>query len=152
MPLIDGIDVSGCPGFEYRTRQALEILTNSEAFSSVRRSLVAIREGRNSGLAVNGGKPTYEVGRRTWQASLVWYASSIVHDAGHAYLYRENQWRLFGFEYTPRSAWTGVEAERVCLRFQLASLRELRASRDVVRYVEALLKCPTYQDERDRTW
>jgi len=152
MPLIDGIEVSGCPRFEYRTRQALEILGDNEAFSSVKRSLIAIRQSDSSGLVVIRGKPTFEVGLRTWQASLVWYASAIVHDAGHADLYGKNQWRFLGFVYTPPSAWTGVEAERVCLRVQLAALRELRAGRDVIRYVESLLERPTYQDERERTW
>lgn len=152
MPWFDGFEVSGSPAFEYRTRQAIEILGDSEAFSSVRPSLHAIREGRCSGLVVERGKTIFDVGCRTWHASLTWYASAIVHDSGHAHLYWKNQRKLFGFRYTPRSAWTGIDAERLCLRLQLSSLRSLRAGRDVIRYVESLLTHPNYQNEPDRTW
>src|SRR4051794_2795977 len=126
MARIDGIEVAGCQGFEYRTRQALELLSGSPTFLSVKPYLSAIREARRSGLQVTWGRATFRVGRRTWQAPLIWYASAIVHDAGHARLYRENQRRrLLWFRYTPPGAWTGAEAERAYLRLQLAALRDL---------------------------
>src|SRR5262249_18338512 len=125
--LIDGISVSGSPQFAYRTRQALEVLSDSPTFATVKPFLAAIREARCSGLAVPWGRPTFEVGPRTWQARLVWYAGAIVHDAGHARLFRENRKRLLGVPFTWPWAWTGVEAERVCLRLQLAALQDLGA-------------------------
>jgi hypothetical protein len=150
--LIDGIRVSGSPRFEYRTRQALEVLSGSPTFATVQPFLAAIREARCSGLAVPWGRPTFEVGRRTWQARLVWYAGAIVHDAGHAKLYLENRRRLFGLQYTWPWAWKGVKAERVCLRLQFAALRDLGADRGMLRYVQSLVARPTYQDKWVRTW
>ena len=152
MVLIDGIEIHGSPRFEYRTRQALEVLSGSPTFVSVKGYLTAIREARSSGLAATWGTTTFRVGPRTWQAPLVWYASAIVHDTGHAQLYRENRQRFLGFWYTPSRAWTGVEAERLCLRLQLAALRDLGASQEVLRYVESLVEHPTYQDKWIRTW
>jgi hypothetical protein len=152
MAVIDGMEVSGCRRFEYRTRQALDLLSGSPTFLSVKPYLSAIREARSSGLAVTWERATFRVGRRTWQAPLVWYASAIVHDAGHARLYRENRRRLLWFRYTSPGAWTGVEAERACLQLQLTALRDLDAGREMIRYVESLVERPTYQDKWIRTW
>jgi len=140
MVRIDGIEIHGRPRFEYRTRQALEVLSDSQTFVSVKGYLTAIREARSSGLAAIWGTTTFQVGPRTWQAPVVWYASAIVHDAGHAQLYRENRHRFLGFFYTPTRAWTGVEAERLCLRLQLAALRDLDASQEVLRYVGSSIR------------
>src|SRR5215813_6933518 len=90
MEVIDQIEVSGSPPFVYRTRQALEILSTSPTFAVVKPFLAAIRESRSSGLGVRWGRTTFHVGRPSWQAPLVWYASGIIHDAGHAKLCTEN--------------------------------------------------------------
>jgi hypothetical protein len=152
MPRIDGILISGNPAFEDRTRQALELLGASATFRSVRPFLDAIRQAHRSGLVAWWGRATFEVGGPTWQAPLVWYAGAIVHDAGHARLYRVHRRRLFGIPFTRPSAWTGVEAERVCLRLQLAALREMNAGQATLDYVASLIENPTYQNVRDRTW
>jgi hypothetical protein len=149
---IDGIEVAGSPRFEYRTRRALELLDNSKAFATIKPFLAAIREGRRSGLSVLWGKPTFRVGSRTWQAPLTWYASTIVHDGGHAKLYLENRRQWLWFRYTPPSAWSGKEAERTCLRLQLAALRELEADEHVQEYMTALLENPTYHQKGHRNW
>ena len=133
-------------------RQALEVLTGSPTFSTVKPFLAAIREARRSGLVVTYGKPTFRVGRPTWQAPLLWFASAIVHDAGHAKRYLQNRRRFLSFMYTPPGAWTGTAAERVCLWLQLAALRELKAARPVEQYVESLLKNPTYHRKLVRWW
>src|ERR1700722_12672771 len=112
MAKIENIEIAGSPGFEYRTRQALEMLVSSQTFVIVKPFLAAIRESSYSGLRVIWGNPTFCVGRATWQAPILWYASTIVHDAGHAKLYLENRRRFLCFRYTPKSAWTGTEAER----------------------------------------
>ena len=150
--LIDGIQVSGSPRFVYRTRQALEVLSGSPTFGTVRPFLAAIRAAWTSGLAVPRGRPTFEVGPPTWQAPLVWFAGAIAHDAGHARLYRENRRRVLGVSYTRPWAWKGVEAERACLRLQLAALRELGADRWTIGYVASLVAHPTYQDKWVRPW
>src|SRR5262249_20072974 len=148
----EGIEVVGSPRFESRTRQSLELLRGSQTFFIVKPYLAAIREARGSGLSVLWGKPTFCVGGPTWQAPLWWYASAIVHDGGHAKLYLENRRRFLWFAYTPPCAWTGKEAERSCLRLQLAALRELGAPWPVQQYVEALLENPRYHQKWIRSW
>jgi hypothetical protein len=82
----------------------------------------------------------------------LWYASTIVHDAGHAKLYLENRRRFLWFRYTPPGAWTGKEAERSCLRLQLAALDELGAAWAMKQYVASLLENPTYHQGWVRSW
>jgi hypothetical protein len=152
MAKIDGIEVVGSRRFEYRTRQALELLSNSPTFLVIKSFLAAIHEAKSSELCVRRGKPTFRVGRPTWEAPLLWYASTIVHDGGHAKLYHENQWRFLWFRYTLPGAWTGKEAERICLRLQQAALEDLGAPRQMRRYVASLWENPTYHQETVRSW
>lgn len=64
----------------------------------------------------------------------------------------ENRRRVLWFRYTAPGAWTGKEAERICLQFQLAALDELGAGCDMKRYVASLLENPTYHLKWVRSW
>jgi hypothetical protein len=103
-------------------------------------------------MSARGSKPTYCVGKRTWQSSPVWYASTIVHDGYHSKLYRENRRTVLGIPYTPRKAWTGKRAEQECLRLQLNALCEMSANPATQQYVRSLLENPTYHKRWFRTW
>lgn len=94
----------------------------------------------------------YWVGRPTWESPLVWFASTIVHDGCHAMLYKQNRRRVFCFHYTPWWAWTGKEAERNCLQFQLAVLGEMDAPNYMQQYVASLWENPTYHRHWVRDW
>ena len=153
MARIDGIDVYGSPAFRYRTRQALELLSASQTFHDVRPFLAAIKEGRRSGMWVYGRKPTFYVGKKTWQAPILWYASSIVHDANHSRLYRLGRRKMFGLiPFTPATTFAGKDAERRCLEVQLRALREIGADDSTLEYISCLMLNPTYHERWFVTW
>jgi hypothetical protein len=149
---VDGIEIRGSPAFVVSTLKALEAAGRTQAFCIVKPFIATIKEARRSGMRARGSKPTYCVGKATWQSSLVWYASTIVHDGYHSKLYRENRRTLLGIPYTLPSAWTGTTAEQECLRLQLDALCEMGADSTMQQYVRSLLEDPTYQKRWFRTW
>ena len=149
---IGGIEIRGSPAFIFSTRQALEAAGRTSSFSLVKPFIAAIKEARRSGMQAHGSKPTYCVGKATWQSSPVWYASTIVHDGYHAKLYRENRRRFLGIPYTPPKAWTGKLAEQECLRLQLEALCEMGADQVTQQYVRSLLANPSYHKRWLRRW
>ena len=149
---VDGIEVCGSLAFVFATREAVKAVGRTQAFCIVKPFIAAIKEARHSGMRAFGSKPTYCVGKATWQSSPVWYASTIVHDGYHSKLYRENRRTFLGIPYTPRKAWTGKLAEQECLRIQLNALREMGADPATEQYVQSLLEDPTYHKRWFRTW
>ena len=149
---VDGIEIRGSAAFVYSTREALAAVRGTQAFSIVRPFIAAIKEARYSGMRARGSKPTYCVGKATWQSSQVWYASTIVHDGYHSKLYHENRRTFLGIPYTPLKAWTGKLAEQKCLRLQIKALREMGADAATERYMQSLLDDLTYHRRWFRTW
>jgi hypothetical protein len=96
-------------------------------------------------------RPTFVVGRRTWSHSSLWYAGAIAHDAYHSKLYHDAK---RGTAHPPADCWTGPEAERKCLAFQIEALTALGADDATVAYLEKLRKNPTYQGHHKgwRSW
>lgn len=89
-------------------------------------------------------KPTFVVGKPTWQHSVLWYAGAIAHDAYHSKLYYQAKTANGGSE--PRAAsWTGSEAEKECLMFQRQALLDLNADPKTIAYIDELVENPTYQ-------
>lgn len=150
--LVNGMKITGTREFVDRTRAALELLHECPTYQIVRPFLRCICELPFSGLVANWGRPFFRVGERTWRAPLEWYASAIVHDAGHAKLFFQNRRRLLWIDFTSRETWTGKKAERYCLRLQLDALRELGADENMQEYVKTLWKNPKYQLIAERTW
>lgn len=138
------LEISGGPEFSARTREALDLLEKSGRLAEVRRYVGVIEESRCSGMDVYASRPTFRVGRATWRSGGLWYAGSIAHDSRHSRLYREAKTALGG-EEPPAEAWTGTEAERLCLAFQLEVLEALGAGEDALNYIRGLMKDPRYQ-------
>ena len=149
---VDAIEIRGSAAFIVSTRQALEAAGTTSSFSLVKPFIAAIKEARRSGMHAHGSKPTYCVGKATWQSSPVWYASTIVHDGYHSKLYHENRRRFLGIRYTPPKAWTGKLAEQECLRLQLEALCEMGADQVTQQYVRSLLPNPNYHTHWFRRW
>ena len=147
-----GLTIIGCPDFVRRTGDALDLLTNNEAFEIVRPYLAVIRNHLWSGLHPFP-TPTFRVGRRTWTSPTIWYASTIVHDACHSMLFHQS--RPLSLRWLPffrAAAWSGKDAEIQCLRLQLDALCELNADRSTVEYVEGIMQNPTYHKTWFRDW
>jgi len=151
--VVDGILVTGTPEFIAKTKEALDLLEKSRSFGDVRANIGVIAEGRCSGMWMYDEKPTYYVGARTWRsADAMWYAGTIAHDSRHSKLYRDEKLRLGGLE-PAESVWTGGQAEKACLIFQLDVLNELGAPAPAREYLAKLIgpvtrtdKTPTYQN------
>ena len=151
--LINGVEVRGSAAFRVRTREALELLRESALFGAARNNLAVIRQGQRSGMKAWAVKPTFTVGAATWRHSAVWYAGAIAHDAYHAKLYCDAKDGNRG-KQPDNDAWTGSEAEKVCLAFQRQVLLELNADEIIVAYIDHCAINPTYQGHSDgwRSW
>jgi len=101
-------------------------------------------------MSVYDEVPTYEVGVATWGHSDMWYASTIAHDGYHSVLYHEAKAKSDGNE-PHAEKWIGEKAERECLEFQLSTLKELGADKELLIYVERFKASPTYQGDH-KSW
>ncbi len=140
---IEGIEVRGDANFRARTREALELLGQTQALSLVRSHVKVIRQGKRSGMRAWENQPTFTVGRATWQHSALWYAGAIAHDAYHARLY-DTARRGDGAQPAPHT-WTGSDAEKQCLAFQYWVLQCLNGDAATLDYVARYAENPSYQ-------
>src|SRR5207244_12853176 len=72
--LIDGIEVRGRSEFLLRTGESLALLGRAARIGFIQAHIAVIRQGRRSGMKAWAEKPTFVVGNRTWQHSVLWYA------------------------------------------------------------------------------
>ncbi len=141
--IIDGILVRGTAHFRSRTRESLRALRVTPEFELIRGHLGVIRQGRRSGMQAWRKKPTFVVGKRTWQDSVLWYAGAIAHDAYHAKLYVDAKRQRQG--KPDADAWTGAACEKQCLSFQRGILARLGADDKTLAYIDQWARNPTYQ-------
>jgi hypothetical protein len=140
---IDGIDVRGESEFRARTREALQLLKKTAALALVQAYVKVIRQGKRSGMRAGAHRPTFIVGRATWQHSPLWYAGAIAHDAYHSKLYHSASKNNGGGAPAPPT-WTGADAEKQCLAFQYAVLETLNCDENTLRYIARWTEHPTY--------
>lgn len=141
--IVDGIEIKGSPAFLVCTREALALLRRTPFFKVIPRYIAVIKQGRRSGMRAYAKRPTFVVGKRTWTYSALWYTGAIAHDSYHSKLYREA--RAITGKKPPADCWTGSEAEKKCLAFQIEVLKALHANEKTLAYLEELEKNPTYQ-------
>jgi len=148
-----GIAIIGSPEFISKTKAALKILEQTPEFCIIQSSLGAIESTKHSGVNVCQVPPTYMVGDVTSRSSLLWHASTIAHDAYHSFLYHYEKERLGGKEPVLES-WTGKEAEKSCLVFQLGVLQKFAHEECMILHLQELIRNPTYQNQeyQDRDW
>ena len=148
--MIEGIEVRGTAGFRSHTRESLRRLRSTSQFELIRGHIGVIRQGKRSGMKAWRKKPTFVVGKRTWQHSALWYAGAIAHDAYHAKLYLDAK-QKGGGKKPAADCWTGAESEKQCLRFQRQVLLEIYADEETIAYIEECAKSPAYQG-RNQGW
>jgi len=149
--MCNGIRVEGNTLFVARTEDALKLLERSREFKIAKPYLGIIRQGKLSEMKAQELIPAYEVGEITWQYSYFWFASTIAHDAFHSLLYRQAKEKEGGQE-PPVEAWTGTEAERKCIEFQLRVLKELTTDQYLIKHLEKMKENPTHHIDPDRNW
>jgi len=146
----EGIEIRGKPEFLFCTQESLGRLQSTSQFELIRNHVRVIRQGKRSGMKAWAKRPTFIVGKATWQHSTLWYAGAIAHDAYHAKLYRDAKKEKGGKE-PDADAWTGAEAEMKCLAFQRQVLLDLHADEKTIAYLEECANNPTYQG-RNKGW
>ncbi len=151
--IIDGLEIHGTAAFRLRTRESLAALRSTAEFELIRAYLGVIRQGARSGMQAWADKPTFIVGKATWQHSALWYAGAIAHDAFHAKLYLDAKKSRAGKE-PDADAWTGPVREKQCLSFQRRILTRLGADEKRLGYVDRCAENPTYQGHHKgwRSW
>ena len=148
--IVGDIEVRGTAEFLVRTREALALLCPARRLEFVQTNIAVIQQAHRSGMKAWLKRPTFAVGKATWQHSAIWYAGAIAHDAYHSKLYREAK-KAFGDAEPDVHLWTGAGAEKQCLEFQWQVLQELNADSKTLAYVEQCAKNPTYQG-RNQGW
>ena len=136
--------IIGCNDFATRTRVALDLVGRTTYRATVAAYLKRIVSAKRTGAVAWQKLPTMEVGVRTWKSSPDWYASGIVHEAIHCKLYICNRKRVFFFNFTPLRAWTGADAEIICMKAGLDALQQLDAPAYMQRYVADNINNPTH--------
>jgi hypothetical protein len=147
--IVHGVEISGSEEFLSRTKEALELLRPTPFFSEIQRTIAVIKQGRRSGMWAATQRPTFVVGKRTWSHSALWYAGAIAHDSYHSKLYHDARESSDG--NPAADCWTGREAEKKCLAFQIEVMKTLGADADTVAYLKELEKNPAYQGH-NRGW
>lgn len=138
------IEIRGGREFLLHTQDSLRRLKLTPQFELIQNHIAVIRQGRRSGMKAWAVKPTFTVGKATWRHSALWYAGAIAHDAYHAKLYCDAKGGKRRKE-PDSEAWTGVEAEKLCLAFQRQVLLELNADEKIIAYIDRCAQNPTYQ-------
>jgi hypothetical protein len=121
------VEISGSVEFTNQVSQALTLLKDKApgAYGIVTNYVGKIEQYGRSGMSAYKDPPTYEMADRTTFYSVSWCASTIAHDSFHSKLYHEYKREHSG--PVPDNVWTSVDAERKCLKHQLAVLTKIGA-------------------------
>lgn len=138
------ITIKGDDACKADTLNALKAIASSAPghYSVVTRYISVIEcVAAGSAMYAYESPPRYAVGDSTRTAGMLWYASTIVHDANHSRLYHEGK------------TWTGGDAENICLDAQANSLALLGAGQSTIDYVNNMKGDPYWQTPvADRYW
>ena len=140
----DNFEIRGDAVFAAKTKEALALLEGATTFSKISPYIAIIEEAEHSGMVAWTEKPTFQVGRNTWNRGAAWYAGTIAHDGCHSLLYHRA--KALGSGAVPAETWTGRQAEQECLSVQAEVLTEIKADKYLVDYVNGLIADPTYQN------
>ncbi|WP_237466145.1 hypothetical protein [Vibrio stylophorae] len=130
--------VTGSPEFVAQVRHALFMIAQQspQHYRYITQNIGAIVEHDKSGMDVMHRPMTFYMSDVTAFHSLYWCAGTIVHDAYHAYLYKQAQ-SQYGAS-VPYSAWGGTQAEVAAIAVQRDALVALKAPRYMLDYLAGL--------------
>jgi hypothetical protein len=155
------LEVIGTPQFSNQVCKALSLLEKKdpEGFQTVTNFIGRIQQGARSGMWAYKVPPTYEMGSNTTFYSVTWCAATIAHDSFHSKLYHEYEKSHPG--QVPDNIWTGIEAERACMKHQLAVMERIGAPKGEIdhaktqadgRYLKGTNGLETWRDYTNRNW
>jgi hypothetical protein len=144
------VEVVGSANFVCRVEEALSLLKSKapDAYVIVTTNVRRIKQGEHSGMWAYETPPTYEMSDKTAFASLTWCAATIAHDSFHSKLYHDYQKGHPGA--VPDSVWTGIEAERRCMKHQIAVMRLIGATKSEIDY--AISQADGHYVKDHETW
>jgi hypothetical protein len=130
--------VTGSAQLRAQVEAALEVLKNKtpEVYALIQEHVAIIAEGKTSGMWAYRNPPTFEITSTSAAYSITWCAGIIAHDAYHSKLYHDYL-RSKG-PPVPDEIWTGAEAEKLCIQFQLSVLRKIGAPDHEIEYCRTL--------------
>ena len=144
--------IFGTDKFVEKTEDALFFIKEKSprSYELVTNYVSIIQSAEKSGMRAYNNPPTFEVGSRTAQSDLRWYASSIVHDAYHSKLY--NDYRKKFNRKVPSEIWTGRNAENACLSVQEDFMKDAGAPEHVIKYIQKGRTRDYFSDYKNRDW
>ena len=139
---MDGIKIIGDKKFILNTEKALQLIKNGhiESFLFIKKYVGVIKQSDFSGIDVFSEQPTFLVGNKTSDSNSYWYASCILHDAEHSFLYfslkEKGEDDLRGYQ--------GYDAEMYCLEKQIELLKKINAPSYLIEYANTLKESNWY--------
>jgi hypothetical protein len=141
MSNVDGIEIE-CEDtdFEKRIIEAINLLQKDpEGYNVVKNNLDKIKQ-HDASYVIPGVSPiTFYISHFTVfppyydnNNGLIWCASTIAHDAYHSKLYKESPHKAI-------DDYTGRDAELKCCKFQLKVCEGIKASNDIISYMNDLV-------------
>lgn len=133
---MDGIKIVGKKNFILNTIRALQLIKSGdiESFLFIKKYVGVIKQNDFSGIDVFSEQPTFLVGNATSDSNSYWYASCILHDAEHSFLYfslkEQGEDGLSGYQ--------GYDAEMYCLEKQIELLKKINAPSYLIEYATTL--------------
>lgn len=107
---------------------------------------------QGSGMEAYLTPPRYLAGDVTRSGGTMWYAGTIVHDAGHSKLYNDYLTSHPDEEFVPGDIWTGQNAEAACLAVQHDALAEMGADKGTLDYVANVINSGYWNVPYDQRW
>lgn len=148
------IQVNGDADCQSSTKDALDLIAEkAPAHYSVVVKYVAVIEcqPQGSGMFAYENPPRYVVGDMTRNGGTVWFAGTIVHDAGHSKLYNDYL-SSHPNESVPDNIWTGEGAERTCLEAQYDALTKIGGSQDQLDSIRSAIDTQYWNVPYDQRW
>ena len=146
------IIIIGDDEFIGKTRSALSLIEEKAPgyYTMVTNCIPVILRGNASNISASAPLPICQIGPKTFQAKLTWYASGFVHEAYHSKLYNDYV-RESGCP-VPANIWTGREAENSCLSAQEDFLKIIHAPEYQIRYVRKMRNVDYFSSKVKNTW
>lgn len=140
--MVERIEITGSESFVKRVKGALRLIEEKSpgAWLVVSLHVKKIEEGDKTGMFPYLPSSSAVIGTRTALCSVAWCAGAIVHDAYHAKLYED--YKEGHGASVPDAVWTGPDAEKKCLDFQIRAMREMGAPVYEREYLRSLKAVP----------
>ena len=128
------VEIVGSDKFKRQVTKALALLKKKapEDYKLVATYVGRIEQGKHSGMWAYKTPPTYELADRTAFHSVMWCASTIAHDAYHSKLYHDYEKKHAS---VPNEIWTGVDAEKKGIAYQLTVMKKIGSSKREIEHV-----------------